>query len=167
MREINRARLIAHRINRNDRMTLAPFPSMASFPTRCTARLVARCMLALWLLGIGLGVANACIVSVPEGGHAPLRVSASESAGAAAASASDDCHPSDPTHAACRHFCETVQAPAAKVDPLTAVGVAPLAPPPGNVGRWPDRLTAQPLDEASIGQRLRPAASVRFLRLTL
>lgn len=124
-------------------------------------------MLALWLLGIGLGVANACIVSAPEAGHAPLHASTPEPADAVAAAASDDCDPSDPAHAACRHFCETEQAPAAKVDPLGAVGVATLAPPPGTAGAWPDRLHTQPLDAAAIGRRPRPAAFVRFLRLTL
>lgn len=164
---IERSGLIAHSINGNDCVTLAPIPFMASLPTQCVARRVARCMLALWLVAIGVGVANACAVGAPESGHAPWHASAPETPDAVAAVASDDCDPSDPTRAACRRFCETEQAPAAKVDPLTAVGVAALVPPPGTAVARPDRFDTRPLGAAPIGRRPRPAAFVRFLRLTL
>lgn len=129
-------------------------------------RLVARFMLASWLLAAGIGVANACMVGGPEIDHAwQAAQTAPQNSGVV--SQADDCDRADPGHAACQHLCDTGSVPPVKAKPLTAIDGAPLAPAPGATSAWPDPLFARSVGPAPASPRPRPAVSIEFLRLTL
>lgn len=128
--------------------------------------LVARFMLASWLLVAGIGVANACMVGGPEIDHAWAAAQIAPHNGGVDSQA-DDCDRANPGHAACQHLCDTGSVPPVKAKPLTAFDGAPLAPAPGPTSAWPDPLLAEFVGPAPATPRPRPAVSIEFLRLTL
>ena len=142
-------------------------PLTIAFPTsRRAGRRLASVMLALWLLALGIGVANACLLHPQTNrqgvtGPAVTGKLASQSGHAQGAS-------HEPGELACAEFCALEQATLVKQqkhplpDALGALGSAPLlaqalAAPEGRPGYW----------IGSRDERPRAPIFIRFLRLTL
>lgn len=151
---------------KHPRWVFQTIPPMSPMFNRRLLRLVARFMLASWLLAAGIGVANACMVGGPEIDHAWAAAQlATQDSGRDARA--DDCDRADPGHAACQHLCDTGSLPPVKAKPLTTLDGAPLAPAPGATSAWPDPQFAAFVGPAPASPRPRPAVSIEFLRLTL
>lgn len=137
---------------------------------RRTTRLTAVAMLFVWLLVVGMGMANACLANQDHARHGHLQHHDDPVPEPVTAAAQPDSHvqPTSPEKAACQKFCADAQSSVFKQqshDPgLMDAGLAPAiagwqaAPAP-----YRPSLSAGPLDPAWT----EPSVAIRFLRLTL
>ncbi len=138
---------------------------------RRTTRLTAVAMLFVWLLVVGMGMANACLANEDHARHGHLQHHEGTLAEPVTAQAQPDSHvpPTSPEVAACQKFCAAAQSSVFKQQSdepgLMDAGLVFAA-----IAEWHDSpapyrtsLWADPLDpgwtELSV--------AIRFLRLTL
>ena len=106
---------------------------MPQFKHRSTARTLAFAMLAIWLLALGVGIANACLLHADGGRHgaAPLGASPDSWASVGARLSADPGAADDARHdtqeSACAEFCALEQASLVK-QKADAFAHHPLAP---------------------------------------
>jgi hypothetical protein len=138
---------------------------------RRTTRSTAIAMLFVWLLVLGMGMANACLAEENHARHGHLQHHHDPGAEPATTEAQPDSHvsPTSPEKAACQNFCADAQSSVCKqqshepglMDPgvaLTALARWQVSPVPYSPSLW-----ALPRDPAWT----EPSVAIRFLRLTL
>lgn len=135
---------------------------MKSFFSHRNTRYTAIVMLMVWLMTLGVGIANACLVSEAHG-----HLGSVEHAQAAHHSEADE-HTPEPDKALCLTVCAAEQTAAIKVKQLDSQAEllwAPIA--------WAAALTiaVDDLNDRSeplaIANWCEPPVSIRFLRLTI
>lgn len=141
-------------------------------------RLVAKTMLALWLLGVLAGAANACVLQDRDGWAPPLHHEGSAlwhhhvddvapaTSAAGETGHADDCDQGAGEHA-CRHLCDATAGAVVKTTVLDIPAGTPLFaaiatwapyPPQPAPTAWPVRAALPPPG---------PAVAILFLRLTI
>jgi hypothetical protein len=137
---------------------------------RRTTRLTVAATLFVWLLVVGMGMANACLASVDHARHGHLHHHDETLAHEVTPGAQLDPHsqPTSPAKESCQTFCATAQSSVfkqqchepAQTDAALFVAVAwrPALPAPYRHSPWAGQRN-------STGPE--PSVAIRFLRLTL
>lgn len=137
---------------------------------RRTTRLTAVAMLFIWLLAVGMGMANACLANEDHAGHGHLLHHDQALADEVMAEAKLDQHaqPTSPAKETCQKFCSAAQSSVfkqqsheqAQTDTGLFVTIAwwPASPAPYRHSPWAGQRN-------STGPE--PSVAIRFLRLTL
>lgn len=144
---------------------------MRSFFNHRRTRHTAAMMLFVWLLALGTGIANACLVQPDHGlrDHAGLSQSGFASGNLAAGAAHHDAdeHDVSPEDVSCLNFCLTEQNTLVKhhADGLADLAIVPVL--------FLTRLLVPVLDQASPPEAFghptgsEPPVYIRYLRLTI
>ena len=133
---------------------------MKFFFNRKTTRYTAIVMLFVWLMTVGIGFANACLVSAEQAHHgSAIQVQAVPPA---------DVHAMDSDKLACLTVCAADQSAAVKMKSLEVTSDSQTIPV-----AWPPVLTTVLVDRNDRSTPLmlapwcEPPVSIRFLRLTI
>lgn len=135
---------------------------MKTLFSRRNTRYTAIVMLFVWLITLGAGIANACLLS--DGHGHPGSVQQLQ----ATAHVEADEHAPDPDEAICLTVCAAEQTAAIKVKPFNNTADSQLA-----LVAWAPALTVALVDPDDRSAPLKtetwrkPPVSIRFLRLTL
>jgi hypothetical protein len=137
-------------------------PAMKPFLNVRRTRYAAIAMLFVWLMTLGIGVANACLISAEHEHHGMAASSASAQAPA-------EEHDQSPDGSLCLSFCAAAQSTLVKVKPqtvdLTGFDFTPVPLCIAAVVLAPDRNAWRSGRSEPIW--LGPSIPIRFLRLTI
>lgn len=135
---------------------------MRSFFSQRRTRCIATVMAFIWLLTLGVSIANACVIDLAQGHHSTsIQIQANQHIGAGL-------QPKTADKLVCLDFCADEQNSAVKVNQLDAATGQQV-----DSAIWPSALTITMVDPndrpvpAVIHLAHEPPVSIRFLRLTI